>query len=795
MPRRRFLPVFLLFDALTLPAFAVDLPKPQAPTESSSKPAKAASFSADVAPFLKKYCVDCHGGAKPKADLNLASYDGEESVLRGRKVWARVAEQVELGEMPPENKPQPHEDESAAFAAWVKSALAKVDCSSQTDPGRVTIRRLNRTEYNNTVRDLVGVDFHPADDFPSDDVGYGFDNIGDVLTLPPLLFEKYLDAAETIAERAIVAGPGPRPGSVKTYEAEKLPPMPGVSPHDDDAVVLPSVARLLVQHDAPREAEYRVRVRAYGEQAGPEPVKLAFVVDGKQGPPVVVKAVADEPQVFEHKGRLKKGAHSLGVAFLNDYYNDKASDPKQRDRNLVVDWVSVEGPLFAAGDELPASHRKVIFKTPAKGEETKVADELVGQLARRAYRRPVTPGEVARLVRFVDLARENGESFERGMQLALQAILVSPQFLFRVELDRGPRRDRRGRTLGPAPIGFPINDFELASRLSYFLWSSMPDDELFQLARRQAPRGETLEKQVRRMLRDPKASALVENFAGQWLQIRNLKTINPDRGTYPNFDESLRTAMIRETELFFGSIIQDDRSVFDLIDSDDTFVNERLARHYGIKGVKGDQFRRVKLTDGVRGGVLTQASVLTVTSNPTRTSPVKRGKWILEQILGTPPPPPPGEVPELQDDAKGRLTGSLRQRMEQHRANPNCATCHARMDPLGFGFENFDGIGAWREKDGNFPVDPSGVLPNGKTFQGPKELKAILKARQKDFVRCLAEKMLTYATGRGVEYYDACAVDRIVEGTVSDGGRFSKLVLEIVQSDPFQKRKGRGDSR
>jgi hypothetical protein len=324
----------------------------------------------------------------------------------------------------------------------------------------------------------------------------------------------------------------------------------------------------------------------------------------------------------------------------------------------------------------------------------------------------------------------------------------------------------------------------------------MPDEELFRLAVDGKLReGDHLERQVRRMLGDPRSSAIVDHFAGQWLQIRNLKTVSPDKGTYPGFDEPLRAAMLRETELFFGAIIKDDRSVLDLLDADFTFVNERLAGHYGITGVKGDAFRRVRLTDGIRGGLLTQASILTVTSNPTRTSPVKRGKWILEQILGTPPPPAPPDVPELKDDSNGRLTGSLRQRMVQHRANPNCASCHARMDPLGFGFENFDGIGAWRDKDGSFPIDPSGELPSGQKFQGPKELKTILKGRDKDFVHCLAEKMLTYSIGRGVEYYDACAVDKIVEAASRNGYRFSKLVLEIVASDPFQKRKRRGESR
>jgi hypothetical protein len=805
--RRRWILALLLLPALlsARTMFArPDQKEPQTATSAkASSPAStnptsqtaAGTFSDQVAPFLTKYCLGCHGATKPKADLNLSAFDGEESVFRGRKVWTRVKEYVEAGEMPPEDEPQPSDEEVARLTGWVSKTLAKVDCTSQANPGRVTIRRLNRAEYNNTIRDLVGVDFRPADDFPSDDVGYGFDNIGDVLTLPPLLFEKYLDAAESVAERAIVAEPGSSKGLINTWEAEELPAGAGGVPHDDNARVLPSEAAITLTHVFPRDAEYILRARAFGQQAGAEPVKMAFLVDGKSLKTVEVTAVEKEPGVYEHKARLNGGSRSFGVAFLNDYYNEKAPDPSRRDRNLVVDSLEVEGPIDVPGAALPESHRRILFKTPTKDDQSEVARQIVERFATRAYRRPITPGEVARLVKFVDLARQNGESFERGIQLAVKAVLVSPQFLFRVELDsRPPVRKRRDTT--PAPGSFPISEFELASRLSYFLWSSMPDDELFQLALDGKLReGGNLEQQVRRMLHDPRSSAIVDNFAGQWLQIRNLKTVNPDKGTYPGFDEPLRAAMLRETELFFGAIIQDDRSVLDLLDADYTFVNERLATHYGIPGVKGDAFRRVRLTDGIRGGLLTQASILTVTSNPTRTSPVKRGKWILEQILGTPPPPPPPDVPELKDDSNGRLAGSLRQRMVQHRANPNCASCHARMDPLGFGFENFDGIGAWRDKDGNFPIDPSGELPSGQTFQGPKELKTILKGRDKDFVHCLAEKMLTYSIGRGVEYYDACAVDKIVEATSRNGYRFSRLVLEIVASDPFQKRKGRGESR
>jgi hypothetical protein len=616
----------------------------------STPSTRADSFAEDIKPLVSRYCSDCHGGDRPKAGLNLARYVDDLGVVKDRKFWGQVVEYVEAGEMPPEGKPQPTQAELERFTGAIEDVLGKVDCASESDPGRVTIRRLNRAEYNNTIRDLLGVDFHPADDFPSDDVGYGFDNIGDVLTLPPLLLEKYLAAAEAIAEKAIVAGP------------------------------------------------------------------------------------------------------------------------------------TAGGP-----DAVPESHRRILFCTPTEKTRTESARAIIERFASRAYRRPVAAGEVGRLMRFVDLAAENGESFERGIQLAVEAILCSPQFLFRVELD--PRPTRRGQVMPPT---HPVNEFELASRLSYFLWCSMPDEKLTRLAAEGNLRsGDNLEQQVKRMLADPKARGLVENFGDQWLQLRLLGTINPDATRFPGFDDDLRRAMLEETRQFFVAVIREDRSVLDFLDSNDTFVNERLARHYGMAGVTGDEFRRIRLTDDRRGGLLGQASILTVTSNPTRTSPVKRGKWILEQILGTPPPPPPPNVPELQDDKEVVLSGTLRQRMEQHRANPDCATCHGKMDPLGFGLENFDAVGAWREQDGGLPIDASGVLPGGPSFAGPKALKAILKEREADFARCLAEKMLTFALGRGLDYYDKCAVDKIVAAMAENDYRFSTLVLGIVGSDPFQKRRQR----
>jgi hypothetical protein len=617
-----------------------------------SKKAEKPSYTKDIAPLLAKYCVSCHGGDKPRARIALDKLKEDPAIDKNRATWERVVKAIRNGDMPPRRKlrpPQPTTAERQQLTEWLEGALGAVDCGLKRDPGRVTIRRLNRTEYNNTIRDLVGVPFQPADDFPADDVGYGFDNIGDVLTLPPLLMEKYLAAAEKITEEAF-----------KSAELKK-------------------------------------------------------------------KLIGDPP------------------------------------------------PADAKPGKKMAAARKVL-----------------GEFARRAFRRSVTKEEVDRLAGLVELADKNGDNYEKGIQLALQAVLVSPHFLFRIELDKEP---------GNPDAVHAVNDFELATRLSYFLWSSMPDDELLALAEKGTLRKDgNLEAQVRRMLKDSKGRALVENFAGQWLQLRNLKTAAPDPETYPAFDESLRAAMVKETELFFEAVVKEDRSIFDFLDSDFTFVNERLAKHYGIAGVKGEEFRRVSLTPSppgqggegrVRGGVLTQASILTLTSNPTRTSPVKRGKWILENILGAPPPPPPPNVPELKEDKEVVLSGSLRQRMEQHRVKPDCAVCHDKLDPLGFSFENFDGIGGWRTKDGKFDIDPSGVLPDGKAFKGPAELRAILKGRSQEFCHCLSEKMLTYALGRGLEYYDKCAVDDIVAATEKNQYRFSALIFAVVQSEPFQNRRGK----
>jgi hypothetical protein len=869
-------------------------------------------FASRVRPLLDRYCVACHGESRPKAGVALHAAADRSAVAADRRLWQRVVEQVDAGIMPPDGEPMPTDDERATLAGVVEDLLAVRDCTIE-QPGRVTLRRLNRVEYLNTVRDLLGVEVPRPEMLPLDDVGYGFDTIGDVLSMPPLLLEKYLTVAEALAERVIQA-PRVDSGQVGAWEPREFDGAPPdgrlssnaeitrrvrfpergkyrlvITAHGDQAgpeppkllvkldgqplrtLDIPATAdepgqyavdipikaptertltlafindfyqpdapdparrdRNLILHrvellgapgpplwpvrawlpnqvgggdesahgrtlastgeftievDAPAEGVYRLDVTASGDQAGPEPVRLALRVAGKQLRVLDVPARPEQPASYPLPLPLKKGKNSVALAFLNDYYQPDSPDPRLKgDRNLHLHRVELlaTSPLAAT----PA-HRRLIPRQPKGPADWRdAAREPLAALMARAYRRPVRPEEVERLLALVELARDDGEPFERGVQLAVQAVLVSPHFLYRVEVDR-----RRARDGNDAPPIRPLTGHELASRLSYFLWSTMPDDELTRLAREdQLQDDRVLEAQVRRMLKDPRSRALVDNFVGQWLQLRKLDAVTPDPAKFPGFDDALRRAMRAETEHFVEAIIREDRPILDLIDADYAYVNERLAQHYGIAGVSGDQFRKVPLPPGShRGGLLTHASILTLTSNPGRTSPVKRGKYILEQILGTPPPPAPADVPPLEDDrAAGPLQGTLRQRFEQHRSNPACAGCHARLDPLGFGFENYDAVGAWRERDGDAPVDASGTLPGGRSFSGADELRRLLRAEKAEpFTRCLTEKLLIYGLGRGLDPADACAVDAIVEKASSGGLTFSRLIVEIIKSDPFRKR-------
>ncbi len=738
------------------------------------------SYERQIVPLLDKYCYSCHGNGKKKGDFALDIYKAQPDAVNDPKAWEKVLENMRSHTMPPEEKPQPKLEEVELISKWIEAQVFACDCDNP-DPGRVTLRRLNRAEYNNTIRDLVGVPFQPADDFPADDSGYGFDNIGDVLSVPPVLMEKYLAAAEKIMEAAIVAE-DPAKARIRRFAASELDGSAPTDVIDGGGKKLTREGDIFVRFTVTQPGEYALRAMAYGDQFGPEPPKMKFRLNKEDLQTFDVPSESDKPQLFEVKIKLAAGTNRFSAAYLNNLVNNSDKDPKKRgDRNLNIEYLEVAGPLDVPLPPYPETHRRIFFTDGAPTNKTEYARAIVQRFATRAFRRPAKSEEVDRLVKFVQMATKQGDTFERGVQLALEAVLVSPNFLFRGELQPEPNNPKAVH---------PVNDYALASRMSYFLWSTMPDAELFALAEKGKLR-RNLDAQVKRMLKDPKSRALVENFGGQWLQLRNLRIASPDAKTFPGYDDALRLAMQHETEAFFEHIVREDRPVLDFLNANYTFVNGRLAKHYGIDGVDGEKFQRVSLKGTGRAGVLTQGAILTLTSNPTRTSPVKRGKYVLENILGTPPPPAPPDVPELKEE---KLTGTLRQRMEQHRENPTCASCHARMDPIGFGFENFDGVGTFRQRDEDLPIDPSGQLVSGESFNGAPALAAMLaKSKRDEFVRCLSEKMLTYAIGRGPEFYDKCALDEISQGVSKKGYRFSSLILEIVRSVPFQQRRGEAE--
>ena len=738
------------------------------------------TLAGHIKPVLEKYCFDCHNDTKHKGDLNLTKFADQPQLAEHRAEWEKVAEQIESGEMPPTKKPQPSDEQRELLLRFIDGQLSKADCKADKNPGKVTIRRLNKEEYRNTIHDLLCVDYEPVD-FPNDEVGYGFDNIGDVLSLPPMLMEKLIGAAGEIVRKAVVLDAVPKP-FVKRIKGNAFESANDASVNALDTGVLGFYreGEGTASFEAPLKSEYTFRVRAYGDLAGPEAPKLALRVNGKDVQIFHVTNSAPS-EIYEVKAALEAGAQKISVAYLNNYNDQNNPDPKLRgDRNVFVRDVEITGPALPP-PTLPESHRRLITRLPERGQEHVCAVEILGAFAPRAYRRPVEPAEVERLAGFVDLAMKNGGTFLEGIQVAVQAALCSPHFLFRWELDPD--------AVQPGEIR-ELTDWEVASRLSYFLWSSMPDGELFALAAKgELRKNGNLEKQIARMVQDWRSRAFVNSFAGQWLQIRNIWEVGVDPDAFPKWDDTLKGAMKEETERFFEAIMKENRPVTDLLDADFTFLNEKLARWYDIDGVQGDEFRRVTLPkDSPRGGVLTQGSVLLATSTPTRTSPVIRGKWVLEQILGTPPPPPPPDVPPLTEQKQVDQTASLRQRFEQHRSATECAGCHAKMDPLGFALENFDATGKWRATDGKFPIDASGELVNGTTFSGPRELKQVLRSN-KNFVRGLTQKMMIYALGRGLEYYDKCACDAVIAQAAKDGNRFSALVTGIVTSDPFLKRK------
>ncbi|HEX4997448.1 MAG TPA: DUF1592 domain-containing protein [Terriglobia bacterium] len=737
-------------------------------------------FQSAVSPVLRQTCAQCHNQSVASGGLNLKALDAEGTVATHRSEWEAVLRKLKTGEMPPPNIAKP--SGLADMTAAIERELDRLDRNTRPDPGRVTARRLNRVEYRNTIRDLLGVDFQATQEFPTDDSGEGFDNIADVLTVSPLLAEKYLVAAERVSERALGLVKLPKPISA-SYSADVGGGQVAGTTGFAHRVGTSFIERA---HRVDYDGEYVIQAGLSGHR-GPEgkPVTMGFWMDGVLLYREVVATTPPRSVYFspyemkEFRVFLPEGQHTFRLGFMDDAIGaamprDKAFDSAA---NKYPSYIGILGPQTPSAP--PASRARILICDPASGATC--VERIVGTLARRAYRRPVKPAEVASLMKLVDLARAEGLSVERGIATALTAMLVSPNFLFRIEHDAEPQN--------PAAV-HRVSDVELASRLSYFLWSSMPDDRLLDLAeQKKLSDPAVLDGETQRMLADPRASAIAENFAGQWLETRNLDSVKPDPDKFPEWNAELKEAMRTETRLFFDSMLRENRPISEFLTARYTFLNERLARFYGIGGVTGDDFRRVELTGPERGGILGQASVLTVSSYPTRTSVVLRGRYVLENILGSPPPPPPPNVPPLDEEAPG-VVQSLRQQMEQHRANPTCASCHSKMDPLGFALENYDAIGKWRTADGKFPLDTTGVLPDGTRFNGPADLREALGDRMPQFAEALTRKMLVYSLGRGLEGYDRRSVNAIVSNWATKEYRFQTLIYEIVRSLPFQSRRG-----
>jgi len=786
-------------------------------------PARRANASPAVDPTLiNQYCVGCHNSRSKIGGLALDQLD-LSNVPRDAEVWEKVIRKLRSGAMPPAGRPRP---EPAATAAFVTHLETTIDGAARQslNPGRKpSVHRLNRAEYANAVRDLLGIDLEMIGAeklLPADDTGYGFDNIADVLSMSPLLLERYLSAARRISAAAV--GEVSQPVS-RFYDVRKQ-----LRQDDRMSEALPFDSRggLAVRHYFPVDGEYVIKIRMLRTYEGKirglddqnelevrvnrtivKQFTIGGDVPGKAGaresqPPRRPPGFRDQrrPQNvqylmgadsgLEFRVAAKAGPALIGVSYVR---RGSAAEGILAPRYPVtsyeyagdtsvlagVEQLEIVGPYNAIGPgESPS--RQLIFSChpDAKASQLGCARTILTRLARRAYRRPITEDDLAPLFELYDTAASE-KGFDAGIQVALERILASPDFLFRIERDPAERPG----------VPHRISNVELASRLSFFLWSTIPDEPLLDAAiRGKLADPAILREQVRRMLGDSRTSALSSNFGGQWLQLRNVRFATPDPITFPEFDENLRDAMLGETELFVDSQLRDDRSVPELLTADYTFLNERLARHYRVDNVYGSHFRRVTVTDPARRGLLGQAAILMVTSYPNRTAPTIRGKWLLENVLGAPPPPPPPNVPALKDPAANATPLPMRARLEQHRTNPVCASCHARMDPLGFALENFDAIGAWRGSEGGTRVDASATLPDGTSFAGPAGLRELLLKDREEFVRTVAEKLLTYALGRGVEYYDQPAIRQIVQNARANEYRWSALILGVIESVPFQMR-------
>ena len=747
--------------------------------------AGASTTAAEARALLDRYCVTCHRDRLRTAGLALDTVDPGQ-VSGAPDVWEKVVRKLRTGMMPPVPRPRPDAATYAGIVGYLETALDRA-AGVSPDPGRPAVQRLNRTEYANAIRDLLALEVDGRTLLPADESGYGFDNIGDVLSVSPGLLERYLLAAAKISRRA-VGDPTLRPDTA-VYKTSPLLAQDGRVSED-----LPFGSRggLAARHHFPLDAEYELRVALRGRARAGH--RLEVRLDRER----VASFDLGQRTPLAARIAVAAGTRLLGVSFIEEIGRSLPIDGRPAPPPITsfaftlypnapsVERIEVVGP-FDGRAPADTPSRKAIFACTPDGiaEERPCAERIVASLARRAYRRPVTAADTGPLLAAYEVGRDEGGGFDDGIRWAIEALLVSPRFLFRFEHDAADAIPGRP---------YRVADLDLASRLSFFLWSSLPDDELVDLATRGALSDpDVLERQVRRMLADSRTQALVENFAGQWLYLRNLRSVTPDTTRFPEFDDNLREALRQETELLFGTQLRENRSVHDLLRADYTFVNERLARHYGIPNVYGNHFRRVRHGDDRRPGLLGHGSILTVTSYPHRTSPVLRGKWLLENLLGAPPPPPPPDIPELGEDDTAAAPATMRERMARHRASPACSTCHAKIDPLGFALENFDAVGRWRagEAGAAGAIDASGTLPDGAPFDGPAAFRDALLREPwaTEFATTVTEKLMTYALGRGLDHRDAPAVRRILRTARDDDYRWSTLILGIVESTPFQMRR------
>ena len=792
------------------PAAAAPAARPAVAAEPRSPARSAASTPAgapqDHGALLKTYCVTCHNDRVKSGELSLEHMD-VAAVPTSAETWEKVIRKVRAGMMPPSGMPRPEPARLDGFVTYLETSLDRAAAASPR-PGRTSLHRLNRSEYANAIRDLLALDVDVTSLLPPDDESSGFDNIADVLTVSPSLMERYLSASWNISRLAL--GNTKITPSTATYRVR-----PDLS-QDQHIEGLPPGTRggTLIQHTFPVDAEYVIKVRLWRNtfdlMRGMEDVhNIEIALDGERLALVTAGGPADFPKMTENPGvfgaeldkkmtvrlPVKAGTRTIWATTVLRSHASREDLIKPFIRTTVdgldimgdpsVDRITIEGPYAATGAGNSASRRKILTCHPtAASQETGCARRILTTLARQAYRKPVDSGTTDLLMDFYRKGRE-GSDFEHGIEAALQFILASPEFLFRVEPDP-PAKVAATKSV------YKLGDLALASRLSFFLWSSLPDETLISLAAQgKLSQPAVLEQQVTRMLADPRSETLIGNFAEQWLHLRNLKTSNPDLQAFPDFDDNLRQAMKEETTLLFDSIMRENRSVMDLLNADYTFVNERLARHYGMPNIYGSRFRRVPVPTEARRGLFGQGSVLTVSSYPNRTSPVERGKWVLTNLLGVPPQPPPPNIPPLEEGGQDGKVLPLRERMEKHRKDPVCAGCHRLMDPIGFALENYDGTGRWRTTEEGRPIDASGTLFNGAAIDGVVGLRREIAKRPEVFVGVLTEKMMTYAVGRGMEYYDMPAVRKVVQDARASNYRFSDVVLGVVRSVPFQMKETR----